>query len=157
MKEAWKWSEKDVTHLGQDDEGKLTNKTFILACAATPAFILNLRKDAHVQRLHNHVQTPSGTIKTRQMAMILVRVKSNTAVIKAIVHNILTKKLLRSTPLIDHFGPILLTKKGVSIVDNEDSQQLHLQQRKTTPIERRSKNVFIVTNRNKARPMTICL
>lgn len=64
------------------------------------------------------------------------------------MHDNLTKNLLGTTYLIYQYGPILLTKKGASIVDDEHSEELH---RKGTTISIRSKIVFIVTNPTKTR------
>lgn len=73
---VWKRSAKDVTEHGKYDEGQFTNKKFILDCAATSKFIRKVSKGTRVQKVENHIQTPSGTIKTRQKSMNPILVKT---------------------------------------------------------------------------------
>lgn len=140
LRDAWQTQVREATSSQYSTNGKSIAQIFILDCAATPSYVREVSRETYVRNITNQVQTPGGIIKTTKMATIPIKISKKTANLKAIVQKGLTRNLLSAAQIVESFGPILLMKKGATIVDQAQCKTL---QDTGKILAQRNKNSFI--------------
>lgn len=100
----------------QDKESKYLS-TLILDTGANHSFVKYQFGSPKRLGVPRKVETPNGSFRATKAATTILETKIRKIPIEALVHNKLPRNLLSTTPILRHIGPVLLDRKGASVLD----------------------------------------